>query len=160
MRAVLNTKAAPKGSAKTFFSNMYPENGEQPFPDSLMADEAANLIIAGSDTTAMCLVYLIYSVLCHPEVRAKLISEVESLTDSPGWEELESKQCLNHVIEEALRLHVPVPSSLPRTTPKRGAILGGFKIPGGTTCCTQAYTMNRDPTIFPEPDRCVDCQHT
>ncbi len=49
-RAVQNTKKAPKGSAKTFFSSMYPENGEQPFPDSLMAEEAGNIIVAGSDS--------------------------------------------------------------------------------------------------------------
>lgn len=47
MRAVQNTKEAPKGSAKTLFSTMYPENGEQPFPDTLIASEAGNIIICG-----------------------------------------------------------------------------------------------------------------
>ena len=50
MRAVQNTKEASKGVAKTIFSNMYPEDGKQPFSDSLMANEAGNLIVAGSDS--------------------------------------------------------------------------------------------------------------
>ena len=103
--------------------------------------------------TAMTLTYLVYSVLTHLDIRDKLIKEVASLSDSPGWEELEGNKYLNNVIEEALRLHAPVPSSLPRTTPEDGAVLGVFKIPGRTTCCTQAYTIHRDPVAFPEPER-------
>ncbi|KAJ9606210.1 hypothetical protein H2200_009171 [Cladophialophora chaetospira] len=177
MRAVTNTKAAPKGSAKTLFSNMYPEDGKQPFPDSVMADEAGNLIIAGSDSksemaptftvfmtgrtqaylnlsaTAMTLTYLVYSVLSNPAIRDRLITEISSLSDSPGWEELESNKYLNNVIEEALRLHAPVPSSLPRNAPPEGAILGGYKIPGGTVCCSQAYTLHRDAKVYPDPEQ-------
>ncbi len=81
------------------------------------------------------------------------MKEVASLSKNPGWEELEGNKYLNNVIEETLRLHAPVPSSLPRTAPREGAMLGPFKIPGGATCCSQAHTIHRDPEAFLEPER-------
>lgn len=151
-RAVENTKAAPKRSAKTLFSKMYPEDGEQPFSDELMAKEAANIIIAGSDTTAMALTYLVYEVIQHPEVKKQLLDELASCSEKPSWDELENKQYLNNVIQEALRLHPPV-GALPRITPAQGAVLGGHKIPGRTIVLTEAYITHRDPVVFPDPEQ-------
>ena len=54
-KAVINTKAALKGGSKTLFSKMYPEDGKQPFSDEILGREAANIIVAGADTTAMTL---------------------------------------------------------------------------------------------------------
>lgn len=151
--AVENTKAAPRGSAKTLFSKMLPEDGEQPFPDSLIAQESANIIIAGSDTTAMALTYLIYAVLIAPDIKSKLLSELSGCSPIPGWEELEGKPYLNKVISETLRLYAPVPASLPRTVPQGGTSLVGYRIPAETTVVTQAYTFHRDPAIWSEPER-------
>lgn len=153
--AVRNTKAAPKGSGKTIFSKMYPEDGSALFPDTLMADEAGNLIIAGSDTTGVALTYLVYCVLSTPRLKKKLLDELATLPENASWEELENAPYLNNTIQEALRLYPSVPGSLPRTTPESGAILGGYRIPGGTTVATQAYTLQRDPTVFEDSDRYV-----
>jgi cytochrome P450 len=150
--AVANTKAAVKGSANTLFSKMMPEDGEQLFSDSLMAKEAANIIIAGVDTTAMTLTYLVYEVLRQPEVKEKLVKELSTCSADPGWEELERKTYLNNVIQETMRRR-PVITSLRRTTPKEGAILGGFRIPGDTTVATQAFSLHANSVAFPDPDR-------
>ena len=152
-RAVLNTKMAPKGSSKTLFSKMYPEDGEQPFSDVLMAEEAANIIVAGSDTTATVLTYILYEVLRNPKVKSKLLNELATCSPSPSWEELESKPYLNCVVQESLRLHPGVQGTLPRVVPKEGATLAGLFLPGGTVVGTQAYTMHRDALAFPNPDR-------
>ena len=132
---------------------MYPENGEQPFSDELMAEEAANVIIAGSDTTASVLTYLVYEVLRHPLIKETLIDELSTCSPSPGWEELEGKPYLNRVIEESLRMHPGVQGTLPRVAPKEGATLAGQFIPAGTIVGTQAYTMHRDPIAFPDPTK-------
>jgi cytochrome P450 len=151
-KAVQNTKEAPKGSTKTLFSKMYPEDGEQPFSDELMAREASNIIIAGADTTAITLTYLVYEVIQHPEVKKKLLDELASCSEKPSWEELESKQYLNNVIQETLRLR-PAVGALPRITPAQGAVLGGHKIPGGTIVLTEAYITHRDPVVFQDPEQ-------
>ena len=81
-RALFNTKTASKGSSETLFSKMYPENGQQPFSSVLMAEEAANIVIAGSDTTATVLVYLVYEVLRHADIKRKLINELSTCSAS------------------------------------------------------------------------------
>lgn len=154
MIAVRNTKAAPRGSGKTIFSKMYPEDGSQLFADELMADEAANLIIAGSDTTGVAMTYVVYCVLSTPGVKQKLLDELALLPEEGAtWEQLENSQYLNNVIQETLRLYPSVPGSLPRVCSDADTILGGYKIPAGTTVVTQALTIQRDPIVFPEPNQ-------
>lgn len=145
-------KAAAEGSAKTLFSKMVAEDGSQRVSDEVVRNESANIIIAGSDTTAVALTYHVYAVLKYPEVQRKLVQELESCSDDPTWEELESKPYLNRVNTETLRLHAPVPATLPRIAPK-GTILGGYVIPGDVVVGTQAYTFHRDPAVFPDPEK-------
>lgn len=151
--AVSNTRSAKPGSAKTLFSRMVPEDGSQKVPDHVVRMESANIIIAGSDTTAMALTYLVYSVLKHTEIQQRLVAEIETCSSTLTWEQLESKPYINNVITETLRLYSPVPSSLPRNAPN-GTVLGGlYHVPGSVVVDTQAYTFHRDPKVFPNPER-------
>jgi len=152
-KAVENTKRASQEGFKTLFSKMYPEDGTQPFSDDLMADEASNIIIAGTDTTAMTLTYLVYEVLQNPGIKTKLLKELEPCSADPRLGELEEKQYLNNVIQETLRLHSAVPASLPRTVPAEGAVFGGYHIPAGYTVSTQAYTLHRNPHVWADPEK-------
>ena len=155
-KAVRTTKAAPPGSSRTLFSKMIPEDGsEAPLSDNVMAQEAMTAVVAGSDSTTAGICYTIYAVLRHPEVKRKLQQELSSCSDSPGFEELQSKQYLKWVIEEGLRLYPPIPTSLARKVPDNGAILGGYMLPSGTDVVTQAMTMHNNPSVFLEPERFI-----
>jgi len=114
--------------------------------------EAGNFIVAGSDTTAVTLTYLIWAVLKQPKLQRDLENEVQSLSPDFTDADLETLPLLNAVIEETLRLYGAAPASLPRTTPAGGATLNGYLIPAGTIVSTQAYTIHRDSTLFPNPD--------
>lgn len=108
-------------------------------------------IIAGTDTTATALIYLVYEVLRHPKIKDKLLQELKTCTPHPSWEELESKTYLNNVISETLRLHSPVGATLPRTNPTEDVVFLGYKIPAGTIVGSQAYSLHRDPKAFGDP---------
>jgi cytochrome P450 len=150
--AVRATRLARHGSSKTLFSKMVlEEESDQTIPDSLIEKEAANVIFAGTDTTAASLTYLVYAILRHPEVKEKLVEELQSCTTIPTWEELETKQYLNNVIQEALRIHPAVPGSLTRVVPAGGENALKYEIPAGTQIGTQALTFQRDPNIFKDP---------
>lgn len=121
--------------------------------DKAIREEAGNLIVAGSDTTAVTLTYLVWAVLRDPALQARLEEEIASLSDQLDTAELENAPLLNSVIEETLRLYGAAPGALPRMVPSQGMIVAGHRLPGGTEVSTQAYTLHRDSRIFPEPLR-------
>ncbi|KAI7778726.1 hypothetical protein LA080_001873 [Diaporthe eres] len=119
--------------------------------DATVRQEATNFIVAGSDTTAVTLTYLVWAVLKRPQLRAALEDEVAALSPELLPEELQQAPLMNSIIDEALRLYGAAPGPLPRTVPEGGATLGDYFIPAGTTVTTHAYTLHRDPNIFPNP---------
>lgn len=50
---------------------------------------------------------------------------------------------LNGVINEALRLHPPIPTALQRLTPPEGLDIGGTYIPGNVTVWCPQYAIGR-----------------
>jgi cytochrome P450 len=119
--------------------------------DEDVGTEAGNFIVAGSDTTANTLTYLVWAVLKHPELQTQLEDEIAQLSDELSMAELEASSILNSVIEETLRLYGAAPGALPRNVPAQGMTVVGYHIPGGVEVSTQAYTNHRDPLMFSEP---------
>jgi cytochrome P450 len=140
-------------NGKNLFGQMLAavENKERTMiADSSIRREAGNLIVAGSDTTAVTLTYLVWAVLKDPALQKELEDEVALLSSDLGPEELKNASLLNSVIEEALRVYGAAPGALPRVVPAEGANFNGYHLPKGTIVSTQAYTMHRDPSIFPD----------
>lgn len=121
--------------------------------DEAVRQEAGNLIVAGSDTTAVTLTYVVWAVLKDPALQSRLEEEVATLSDQLTTTELEDAKLLNSVIDEALRLYGAAPGALPRIVPSQGMIVGGHQLPSGTEVSTQAYTLHRDSRIFQDPLR-------
>ncbi|KAL1600016.1 hypothetical protein SLS59_006090 [Nothophoma quercina] len=121
--------------------------------DKAVREEAGNLIVAGSDTTAVTLTYLVWAVLRDTALQARLEEEIAGLSDRLDMTELERAPLLNSVIEETLRLYGAAPGALPRIVPSQGMTVGGHQLPAGTEVSTQAYTLHRDSRIFQEPLR-------
>lgn len=151
--AVINGRQK-RDSTNNIFSGMISESekNEATLTDADVALEAGNLIMAGSDTTAVTLTYLIWAVLSQPTLRSKLESELANLSDDYMDTDLETLPLLNAIIMETLRLYGAAPGSLPRTVPEGGVTFSKYYLPYGTTVTTQSYTMHRDPNIFPNPE--------
>ena len=78
---------------KTLFYKLHPdvdgaETDQQQHPDSLVAMESANIIIAGGGTTAIALTYVVYAVLLDTRIRDKLVREIAQV-ESPSFDELD-----------------------------------------------------------------------
>jgi len=117
--AIAKNKAlANRGEIKdTLFTKMLRESDEKAglLSDAEIQREASNLIVAGSDTTAVTLTYLVWAVLKHSEVKSKLVAEVATLGDNPSSKDTNALPFLAAVIKETLRLYGAAPGSLPRT---------------------------------------------
>ena len=150
--AVISTRAAQAGGSKTLFSKMILDNeSDQTIPDSLITQEMANVIIAGTDTTAMTLTYMVFVVLKHENIKLKLVEELATLPPNPRFEQLENLVYLQNVIQEAMRLHPAIPGSLPRIVPACGRKFAKYVLPAGTQVSTQAWTFQRNPAVFSDP---------
>ncbi|KAL3475109.1 cytochrome P450 [Aspergillus californicus] len=136
------------------------QGGEECLSDREIRNDAQAFIVAGSDTTANTLTYLVWAVLRHPEVKERLVAELQALSASEeedGSEELSDTHLrdlpyLHQVINETLRLYPVVPSGLPRIVPESGSTLAGYFLPGGATVTTQLYTIHKDPDVFEDPE--------
>lgn len=141
------------GDSPTFFSKLFAAGNSQDLSDPEIEQEASNLIVAGSDTTAVTLTYLVWAVLSNPKVHDRLYQELQDVRLPLRNQELEKLPFLNAVIDETLRIYGAAPGCLPRTVPSGGRNLAGYFIPESTTVSTQAFTLHRDPAIFPDPEK-------
>jgi cytochrome P450 len=142
------------GNARNLFGQMLAATDSEEkasLTEQDIREEAGNLIVAGSDTTAVTLTYLIWAVLKQPELQMLLEDEVARLSNALDLVELEAAPLLNSVIHETLRLYGAAPGALPRTVPSQGMTVNGYRISGGVEVSTQAYTNHRDPSIYPDP---------
>ncbi|XRM45595.1 hypothetical protein ABZX51_008678 [Aspergillus tubingensis] len=144
--------ASPDNVKPTLFSKLY-NGGKEGLSDAEIRDDATDLIVAGSDTTANTLTYLTWAVCKTPVIRQALVAEVATLPERFSDKDIRKLTYLNQVIDEALRLYPAVPCALPRVAPPQGATLGGHCVPGGSTVTTQLWSLHRDPVAFPEPEK-------
>ncbi|KAF5857935.1 hypothetical protein ETB97_005125 [Aspergillus alliaceus] len=143
--------AADPNPKPTLFTRLFGA-GKEGLPDMEIINEAISFIIAGSDTTATTMTYLVWEVCRNLHIKKSLVLELASLPNDFQHDDLRSLPYLNQVITETLRLYTGVPSGLPRVS-RQAANLSGHYIPAGVTVTTQAYSLHRDPDVFTDPER-------
>ena len=144
--------ANPKDPKPTLFTKLF-NAGENGLTDFEIRLEAGGYITAGSDTAAITLTYLVWAVCRAKDVQEKLVAELASLPEGFTDKDVKELPYVDHVINEALRMYPAVPGALPRAVPSEGSQLAGYRLPGGAIVSTQAYSMHRNPDIFPDPER-------
>ncbi|KAJ0119841.1 cytochrome P450 [Diaporthe amygdali] len=137
---------------QSFFTKLFQAESEEKLNWQEVRSNALTFLVAGTDTTANTLTYLTWIICQNPVVKATLLEELSRLPESFDDAQLKSLKYLNQVIEETLRLYPAVATGLLRVVPPEGANIAGRQIPRGSTVSCQAYSLQRDPDIFPRPD--------
>ncbi len=110
--------------------------------DQALRDEMITLLVAGHETTATSLAWILNRVLGRPDVLARLRAEVPA----DG-----SSEYLDAVIKETARLHPVVPNvGRQLEAPVR---IGGHLLPAGVVASPCVYLTHRRPDVWPEPER-------
>ncbi|KAL2672512.1 hypothetical protein Neosp_013224 [[Neocosmospora] mangrovei] len=134
-----------------------------------VASELMDHSLAGHETTGMVLTYATWHLSRSPNLQEQLRSEIISIGSSlmlsrsstaettsgpslPDLKALDALPLLNAIVMETLRLHAPIPGPQPRDTPKDGCTIAGYHIPGGVRIASMAYSLHRDPKVFPQPE--------
>ncbi|KAK4100525.1 cytochrome P450 [Parathielavia hyrcaniae] len=132
-----------------------------------VASELFDHVLAGQETAGLTLTYLSWRLSQSPALQARLREELlTSLSPNmrldrdgttpallPEAKQLDSLPLLHAVLTETLRLHAPIPGAQPRQTPQAGCRLGPYRVPGGVRLAALAYTLHRDESVFPEPEK-------
>ncbi|EGR47512.1 cytochrome P450 [Trichoderma reesei QM6a] len=122
----------------------------------LLIGDAQLVIAAGSHTTAASMASIVYELAKHPEHIDKLRNELAPLVrDSnldPSPDELAHLEHLNAVINETLRLHPPVPTTIWRVTPPGGVMIGDVHVPGGMNVTCPQYAVGRSEAVYSKAD--------
>ena len=114
-------------------------------------DEVITIFLAGHETTAVALTWLVHCLDENQEVVTKLIEEEKAVLDgrSPTIDDLRSLEYTRMVIDETLRLFPPAwIIGRHATGPDK---LGDYGIPTDTNCLIPVYYIHRDPKHWDEP---------
>jgi cytochrome P450 len=111
-----------------------------------LRDEIRTLLMAGHETSAVALTWLVTELASQPDLQHQLAAE-------------EGTTLLGSVIDETLRLHPPV-WALGRESIVADE-LGAFELPAGSTVLVSPFVTQRLPGVWPRaselvPDRFVD----
>ncbi len=125
------------------------ENGNG-LTDQDLRDELMTLLVAGHETTATALTWAIYWVHFLPEVKEKLLAELETVADPMDPSQFLQLPYLTAVCNETLRIH-PVGML---TFPRRVEVpmeMCGYQLEPGMLLLGCIYLLHQREDLYPEP---------
>eukprot|EP00026_Physarum_polycephalum_P007303 Phypoly_transcript_07362.p1 GENE.Phypoly_transcript_07362~~Phypoly_transcript_07362.p1 ORF type:complete len:509 (+),score=83.21 Phypoly_transcript_07362:77-1603(+) len=126
--------------------------GHAMFDDNYLLDVLKNFLIAGRDTTALCLTWTFYLLAQHPDVEKKVLQEIAQVVGDQELkhEHLKNLKYMKQVIDESLRLYPPIPMD-ERTPDITETLPSGHVIPAGTLVVYPTYAIHRLPQYWKDP---------
>jgi len=112
-----------------------------PMSDKEIRDELMTLLVAGHETTATSLAWVIERLVRHPEKLERLRAEVDE----------EGDEYLTATVQETLRLRPVISLVLRRLT--EPIEMCGYELPAGVSVAPCVYLAHRNPEMYPEPER-------
>ncbi len=159
-------RANPEKQGDDILSLMLSATDEdgQPMSDDWLKDELMSLLFAGHETTATALAWAFYWLEKLPEVKEKLLQEIDSLEENPDPIEISRLPYLTAVCQETLRIYPVVPIAFARIAKQYIEIMGR-KFAAETTLIPVIYSTHHREDLYPnskqfKPERFLDRQYT
>ncbi|KAJ1690207.1 hypothetical protein LUZ63_014362 [Rhynchospora breviuscula] len=123
------------------------------YNDDLIRSLSLILLQAGTESSSNTIEWAMSHLLNNPHVLAKAQHEIQMVVGRERLVEesdVPSLPYLQAIINETLRLHPAAPLNVPHESAAE-CIIGGYKIPIGTTLLINIYAIHRDPSIWKDP---------
>lgn len=122
------------------------------FTDRELRDQLLTLFLAGFETSASLLTFLFYRLSLQPEVRRRLLDEVDSVLEGrrPSADDLPKLEYTEWCLNETLRLYPPA-YNFTRIALTDHTI-GGYRIPENSMVIVSPYATHRLPGPWPNPE--------
>jgi cytochrome P450 family 110 len=124
----------------------------RPLSDVELRDELVTLLFAGHETTASAMAWMLYWVTALPDVRARLLAEIDALDVTTEPSTVARLPYLSAVCQETLRLYPIAMSAFPRVV-KQPIEIAGYGLEPGTFVIPSIYLAHRRPATYPEPQQ-------
>ncbi|CAN0872315.1 Cytochrome P450 83B1 [Linum grandiflorum] len=111
-----------------------------------------DIFIAGTDTSAITVIWVMTYLMKHPRAMRKAQEEVRRQVGNKGFvneEDIHQLSYLKDVVKEVLRLQPAAPLLVPRESTEK-CLLGGYEIPAKTMVHVNAWAVGRDPEAWGE----------
>lgn len=130
--------------------------------DVELRDELLALLVAGHETTATAMSWALYWIHRLPEVKEKLLQELQSVSDRTDWMSIFKLPYLTAVCNETLRIHPVAMLTFPRMVVEPVEILGHHLDPN-TIVIGCIYLLHHREDLYPnssqfQPERFLDRQ--
>ncbi|XP_031101178.1 xanthotoxin 5-hydroxylase CYP82C4-like [Ipomoea triloba] len=123
--------------------------------ETIIKATVLSMILDGSDTTALHLVWLFSMMLNHGHTIKRAQDEIDAKIGRNRWVEesdIDNLPYLKAVIKESLRLYPPAPLLVPHEAVE-DCYVAGYRVPKGTRLIVNAWKLHRDPRFWPEPEK-------
>ncbi len=127
------------------------EDGE-PMRDEEIKDELMTMLFGGHETTASSLAWAFYWIHSLPEVKEKLMAELNAIEDFTDTNAITKLPYLSAVVAETLRIHPVVLFTFGRQL-KEPFEMMGYRFEAGTMFVPCIYLTHRREDIYPEPEK-------
>jgi cytochrome P450 len=127
------------------------EHGET-MDQAQLRDEVMGAFLAGHETTAIALTWAFYLLSKNPVARRQLQAEVGSVLGGrfPRIQDLPNLKYNRMVIDESMRLYPPAWGFDRKSV--ADDVLGGYRIPAGSTVAICTYVMHHHPAYWENPE--------
>ncbi|MEO0842571.1 MAG: cytochrome P450 [Cyanobacteria bacterium J06643_5] len=134
------------------------EDGER-MTDKELRDQLVSLLLLGYETTSGVLAWLFYMIHSHPEVKDKLINELQSDNSNQNSnknspEKIAQLPYLSAVCSETMRLHPIALICTPRMAVDKVEV-AGVKFDSGTVLVPCIYLAHRQQRTYKQPDKFI-----
>ncbi|NES69070.1 MAG: cytochrome P450, partial [Okeania sp. SIO2D1] len=149
---IAERKENPDPSRTDILSLMMAARDEegQPMTDLELRDELITLLVAGHETTATALAWAFYWIHHQPEIRDKLLQELDALGDKPDPMEILKLPYLDAVCKETLRIYPVAILALQRQVKSPLEIMG-YQFQPGTFLSPCIYLTHHREDLYPQP---------
>lgn len=144
---------------KDLLARMLKANDDKENPtltDLELRDNMMVFILAGHDTTANCLTYVLYFMALNKKIQSRARKEALDVLGA-DFENItvdmqKNLDYLTACIREALRICPPIALNLPRITSEAVDVGRGIVIPKNTPVFTSTYALHHNPSNWSNPD--------
>jgi len=130
----------------------YGDKSSDKFNPRLLRDQALSMVLAGHDTTANVLSWVLFELSKNPVIARQLIDEVDTVLEGrrPAFEDLSKLPFIKMVFDETARLYPPA-WTLSRTAVGDDQV-GNHQIKSGDNIMLCAYAVHRKPSLWRNPE--------